>query len=179
LRSRSAEIQPRFLALAATALWFMNGPGILAAQQLADSGSFTISLTASDSVVQQPVGRGLFLRVDEVHHARVSHFGWWVRVVRGTHPAPGETLLLPPLPPHGPHPSDILAWSARDQYFPDERAFDVANQPLEIIARLHDYGTAADSTAAWFTRGWLDVSWRWHGKARASARSPAHPGAAP
>jgi hypothetical protein len=172
LQRPGEEIRLRYLTLATTAL-VLVGPRPAAAQQPADSGSIVISVTAPDSVVQRAIGRGLFLRIEQVPHARVDHFGWWVRVTRGDHPQPGKTLILPPMPPHGPHPSDVFAWTAREQYYPDERHFDVLNQPLEIVARLHDYETAADSTATWFTRGQLDVTWIWHAApARPNGRKP-------
>jgi hypothetical protein len=130
----------------------------LPAQSAPDSGHARIALLSADSVVTRALPGGLQLRIEAVH-ARVEHFGWFLRVV-GPRTPPGHTLLLPPLPPHGPHPADLLAWSAREQYYPDERRFSVRVPCLEIVTRLIDYTTDADSTGSWFTSGTLEVSWR-------------------
>ena len=137
----------------------MAGIPLRAQAPPADSGRVRLDLLAADSVVKRALPGGLQLRIEAVPHARVAHFGWFIRVV-GPRTRPGQTLLQPPLPPHGPHPADLLAWTAREQYYPDERSFSVRVPCLEIVARLADYTTAADSTASWFTGGTLEVSWR-------------------
>jgi hypothetical protein len=135
------------------------GTSLSAQSAPTDSGHVRIDLLAADSVVKRALPGGLQLRIETVPHARAAHFGWFVRVV-GPRTGPGQTLLQPPLPPHGPHPADLLAWTAREHYYPDERRFSVRVPCLEIVARLSDYTTAADSTASWFTSGTLEVSWR-------------------
>lgn len=128
-------------------------------QASSDSGLLVVPLVSQDPLFVAPLPGDLSVRVEREVDARGTSFGWWLRVVGPTTPA-GQSVLQPPLPPHGPHPADILAWSAREQYFPDERQFWVDRPPLEIVSRLVNYSTAADSASAWFTSGTLEISWR-------------------
>ena len=130
-----------------------------------DSGTLTISLTASDSVFAAALPGGLSLRVEREADTRHTTLGWWLRVV-GPDTSHRQSLLQPPLPAHGPHPADLLAWSAREHYFPDERHFWVAQPPLEIMAHLVNYATEADSGSTWFTGGTLEITWRRRQRAR-------------
>jgi predicted NAD-dependent protein-ADP-ribosyltransferase YbiA (DUF1768 family) len=124
----------------------------------ADSGCVRLSLAAPDSAFGTSLPRGLVLRIDPDRDAHGKSVGWWLYVSDPRTPSK-SAITQPPLPAHGPYPSQILAWSARSQYFPDERHFWVEKDSIEIIVRLAGYTTDADSSSAWFTSGILEVRW--------------------
>jgi hypothetical protein len=126
------------------------------------SGRLRLSLVSKSVLLVRHIGTDLYLRIDRDVDAHGRHMGWEVSVKRGTGDRRDEDVLLPVRSQHGPFDTDVLAWSAREQYFPDERRLWIANPPTEIIIQLLNYATTTpdDVYESSFTKGVLVVKWR-------------------
>lgn len=102
----------------------------------------------------------LQVRAVRISHADVPHFGWEVQVVEGAASASSKNVLRGRSFSGGPHPSDVLAWLSREQYFPDYRTLPVPGYPYELRIRLIDCRTDLVGDTVGFVSGSVEVSWR-------------------
>src|SRR6185503_1451263 len=78
--------------------------------------SVNFDLIDPREVVKINLAPKLELQIFKARHARLENFGWKVSVFNKPTNTQSKDLLLPRW--HGPHPSDVLAWISRDQYYP-------------------------------------------------------------
>lgn len=112
-----------------------------------DSTPFTVALrfdvTDTTAVFERALDDSLVLRV-----TREGALGWIVSVVRRS-AGPDQPNLLYHSPQwHGPYPTDVLAWSFKSHFFPDERLLPVCGYPYEIRIRRSSPGPATPRSAA-------------------------------
>jgi hypothetical protein len=124
-----------------------------------DTTPFTAALrfdvTDTTAAFEHSLGDSLVLRV-----SREGSLGWIVSVVRRS-PEPNQpNLLYHSRAWHGPYPTDVLAWSFKSRYFPDERLLPVYGYPYEIRIRLIDCRTAGRREHIVFAAGTIEVAWR-------------------
>jgi hypothetical protein len=142
------------------ALILITGP-VLGQSASLRPGIARLDLTSPEQVVVRAMGAGLFLRIDRCSDSHGHHCGWDVDVLTDSTDR-GTGVLLPVRPLHGPFYTDVYAWSARQQMFPDERHLWIANPPCEVVLQLTNYDTTpgTDVSTSSFTRGTLEVRWR-------------------
>lgn len=117
-------------------------------------------VTDPRDVITHEIDSSLLLRVVRVKHSRVAHFGWEVHVTEQETGSGRDNLLRPGSTSGGPHPTDVLAWLSRDQYFPDDRRLAVPGYPYEIRIRLLRCQTEQVGEDTGFVSGSVEVAWR-------------------
>jgi hypothetical protein len=116
--------------------------------------------------IEYALGRDLVIRAHREQNAQGVHTGWWLEAVDRRLPD-SPNFLYDCLCGHGPHPTQLEAWHLlRPEVVANigplsERILPVCGYPYEL--RVRCVGCAAegdDATAAHFTNGTIEVTWR-------------------
>jgi len=162
MRHRSSQLHVKIAAVSLAAL-ILVGARPLGACEPPWRDGVTVELTDERQLVELDLDSTLVLRVVNVPHADVPSMGWMVEVMRKPVDLESPNLLYHSRYFHGPYPTDFLAWSTREQYFPDSRILEVYETDYEIRGELLEPETTLVGETAVFTRGRLAVSYRRRG----------------
>jgi hypothetical protein len=121
-----------------------------------ESSAIMIDLLDDRRVVSQVMTPQLLLRLENVS-AGNERWGWEVQVLR--RPVSIDSRNLIHQTPHGPGPSDVLAWQVAENSFPNERLVDVKGYPITVRIQLIEPRVSGKGADALFTSGRLRVSW--------------------
>ena len=134
------------------------GPGLPrpARRDTAFAVALRLSVLDSTPSFERSIGPGLRIQV-----RNDPPLGWSVSVVssRPSNKDPSN-LLHHSRDWHGPHPSDVYAWSYASRFYSDERILPVFGRPHEVRIRLVDCRTSGAGEEAVFVDGSIEVAWR-------------------
>ncbi len=123
-------------------------------------GTVRFEVTDARQRIEHEIDSRLLLRVSRVPHVRLANFGWVVEVLERPVGENAVNLLYHSLSWHGPYPTDILAWHAGAQVFPDNRVLRVQGHPYEVRITLSNITVRGSGENKEFVSGSVEVSWR-------------------
>ena len=134
------------------------GPGLPrpARRDAAFAVALRFSVLDSTPSFERSIGPGLRIQV-----RNDPPLGWAVSVVSSRPSSKDPSNLLHHSRDwHGPHPSDVYAWSYASRFHSDERILSVFGRPYEVRIRLVDCRTSGAGEEAVFVDGSIEVAWR-------------------
>lgn len=143
-----------FVVLAAIVFCAANGS--VKAQA---SNRLSISLTDGRKLITRNINKNLLLRIVKDSSVSQKHFCWLVEVVSKPYHRNSRNLIYTNQAGVTADRSQFCAWQVAEQYFPNDRSFEVRGFPYRINIALVNPQTKGSESNAGFTSGLLKISW--------------------
>jgi hypothetical protein len=121
----------------------------------AEWGSVSLDVLDARSSVTEKLGHDLLLQIRKEAGAD-GPVGWTVEVTRRGH---AGNLLYHSRQWHGPHPSQVYAWSEAARLWPARRELAVRGRPWRVTVSCEGCVVRGEGPSATFLKGVLCVSW--------------------